>query len=692
MRAAPALALLLALAPPVAQAAPAAAPAIEWRVYNPFRFFRHDSDFLRHRDAYFAILAANGGKAPANAIEQAENRLNGPNCANETDPDTCAATWRGDFAKDRLGWAAKSLGEEATCYARAADGAYRYLATCNRDSGAGEGRTEDYVAPTLHSVEVRLSAAMRAAHASDLCRWRYAPAHGAPGTARAERCAGAHIIEDVGAEGGTIEALAIDGKVIGREPIVVKDWLVLGLGDSFASGEGNPDRPVTLAQFPNAAFYGGMDEGLPIRATPKTLKFDDAGNIQPFAARDDYYAARAGWTSPDCHRSQYSYQFRVALQLAVENPHRAVTLIHLACSGADALDGVFRPMPAREFNTTPHGGMVNGQFDAALDLLCAARVAATYPFALPAPVLWGSGAIAPQAGSIAKCAKLKRPVDLALLSLGGNDVGFSGLVAYAITASDSDIAPIADLKKFLGGAPIRFQPVWAYLPMLRTRLQATAGALAALLGTASASVVQTDYENPVVDENGATCADATGLDAVSKLAFDKGRADEVVAFAEGDKKRGAPGLFDTLRCSANPAGCGPGWSKPTGFRFVDTQPPFAKRGICAMKDARERTNAAAPRLGADFSGFGPYQPENFLPYQTRRRLFVSVNDAFLKANTQIDYPYCPPFSSFCPPVRDRIQAVSSGLYGGAFHRSAEAHAIVADQAMNQAVRAMFAGR
>ena len=37
----------------------------------------------------------------------------------------------------------------------------------------------------------------------------------------------------------------------------------------------------------------------------------------------------------------------------------------------------------------------------------------------------------------------KRPIDLVLLSIGGNDVGFGALVAYSMTESASDIAPIA---------------------------------------------------------------------------------------------------------------------------------------------------------------------------------------------------------------------------------------------------------
>jgi len=45
--------------------------------------------------------------------------------------------------------------------------------------------------------------------------------------------------------------------------------------------------------------------------------------------------ASARWLSRDCHRSQYGYPFRVAIELALENRHRAVTLASFTCSGSE---------------------------------------------------------------------------------------------------------------------------------------------------------------------------------------------------------------------------------------------------------------------------------------------------------------------------------------------------------------------
>ncbi len=47
----------------------------------------------------------------------------------------------------------------------------------------------------------------------------------------------------------------------------------------------------------------------------------------------------------------------------------------------------------------------------------------------------------------------KRSIDLVLLSIGGNDVGFAPLAAYAMTESAGDLAPIAGLAG--SGNPLR---------------------------------------------------------------------------------------------------------------------------------------------------------------------------------------------------------------------------------------------
>lgn len=111
----------------------------------------------------------------------------------------------------------------------------------------------------------------------------------------------------------------------GQRTIRVQDWLILGLGDSIGSGEGNPDLP----------------EG------------------------DDRKVAR--WQDRRCHRSAESYQARAARALERHDEQTSVTFVHLACSGAAIASGVLGP----------YEGIVGGegkpklpaQLDEALDLI-----------------------------------------------------------------------------------------------------------------------------------------------------------------------------------------------------------------------------------------------------------------------------------------------------------------------------------
>jgi hypothetical protein len=141
-----------------------------------------------------------------------------------------------------------------------------------------------------------------------------------------------------------------------------------------------------------------------------------------------------------------------------------------------------------------------------------------------------------------------------------------------------------------------------------------------------------------------------------------------------------------LRCTTQPdKTCGPGWDHPTGFQYIDTKAPFANRGVCAFADEAESAEGQMPRADTAGSSFAPFLPSQFLPYAPRRRLFVTVNDSYLKANTQID---CAGDCgvTLLPPIADRLQLAMAGLYGGAFHRSAEGHAVVADAIMDEFLR------
>jgi len=84
-------------------------------------------------------------------------------------------------------------------------------------------------------------------------------------------------------------------------PVTIRDFLILGLGDSLASGEGNPDQPGGTA---------------------------------------------AKWENLQCDRSAISYQAQVALMLEQKDPKTSVTFVHLGCSGASIIDHNHPPRDA----------------------------------------------------------------------------------------------------------------------------------------------------------------------------------------------------------------------------------------------------------------------------------------------------------------------------------------------------------
>ena len=129
--------------------------------------------------------------------------------------------------------------------------------------------------------------------------------------------------------------------------IAVRDIFIAGLGDSVASGEGNPDRPIALSDegFCFRSYLGtaAAQYYRPSRAGYKGGRACEAPDPLSVWQRQS-----ALWFNPACHRSLYSYQTRTALALAVRYPHIAVTYLPLACTGATIADGLFGSQRARD--------------------------------------------------------------------------------------------------------------------------------------------------------------------------------------------------------------------------------------------------------------------------------------------------------------------------------------------------------
>lgn len=150
-----------------------------------------------------------------------------------------------------------------------------------------------------------------------------------------------------------------------------KDILVVSMGDSVASGEGNPD----------------------IRWV-----YDAASDRTVTAPR---------WADDTCHRSALSAHVLAARKLEDQDPHSVVTFFSTACSGASITNGLL--------GTQKRGGVtLSPQIDQVRNAIIDFRT-----------------------GSI------NRPVDVLLLSIGGNDLGF-GDVIYKLAAYPDVITKFAE--------------------------------------------------------------------------------------------------------------------------------------------------------------------------------------------------------------------------------------------------------
>ena len=272
----------------------------------------------------------------------------------------------------------------------------------------------------------------------------------------------------------------------------------------------------------------------------------------------------------------------------------------------------------------------------------------------------------------------KRSIDVVMLSIGGNDVGFSAVALYSITESASDLAPVAQLL----GRQIRFGPDVArnYLRVFDRRLEAIKEALRDGFGVAPSQVVQTSYEPIQYDETGGMCGGipTLGLDVHPKLRMSRERVTEAAAFTTELVQR-LECLTDVHKRADCPAGLATG--QGTGFHLVtDHLAKFVRRGVCARDPKRPAADGlmmGIPRLSQRTDAFTPYSPANALPYGHRWRLFHTANDAFLTANTHREG--ISPF--------DILQPAYAGLYSGAIHPTAEGHSMVADSVVVQ-VRAI----
>jgi hypothetical protein len=595
---------------------PATGVAITWAVANRFRLFRDERDFHRHAEA-----------AQGRTVLEAEQAL--------------------AEATEGRGWA------RDTVVRLCLDPAGRLADQCMRD-----GVRENYFNPTDHRVEMQLAGILPA---GATCTWNFGDADAAAATPGAD-CAmpvvarlrygkPTRVSVDIAAPGVAVRRATAD--------IAVRDLLIAGLGDSIASGDGNPDRPVALSD-EGFCFRRFVPTGNAEYFRPGRIGFsgDRAcdGDRTSDSDRAEWARRSARWMSPACHRSLYGYQLRAALALAIASPHAAVTFLPLACTGATIDAGLFGSQRARELN-------------------CDSGGATACPNTTPAQVAQLRDIVAR-----AQRGQPGRALDLVFLTIGANDINFSGLIADIIIESRGERA-LLSRAGIISSVEAAQATLDKKLPGDFARLRA---ALKPLVNNALERVVYVSYGNPALGPDGGPCPGGLGgLDIHPAFGADAERLRHAATFVQ-DKF--LPALKGIVTCSAKGACQNPADT----MTFVDDhQAEFAQHGFCASAPTdppfdRECFSPAGKSFN-DSLVDGAAEPlacgaavSEFRAYARRARWIRTPNDSYFAAMT---FPEGVSATLQPSNLHDATWGVLSAVYGGAFHPTAEGHAAMADAAL-----------
>ncbi|HVY58707.1 MAG TPA: hypothetical protein VHA77_12720 [Xanthobacteraceae bacterium] len=604
----------------VAQPVPAGPDMrIVWEVKNRFRLFREEKDFLLHVEAL-----------QGRSILASEQYL--------------------ALGSEGRGWARNMINR--LCI----DPIGRIPEQCNRD-----GTNENYLAPIDHRIGVRLLGAAPGA----TCAWTF---NDGENTQNANANCAEEVRLHVAYGRPTAATVDITGPAgvpqRATADIQVRDLLIAGMGDSIASGEGNPDRPVQLADdgFCFRQFVANV-RGEYFRPGRAGFRGDKACDALRGSDNHNAEWARlsARWLNAACHRSLYSYQVRTALALAVQNPHIAVTFLPLACTGASIDTGIFSGQRARELNCG--------------NTTCPRNVTAQ----ITQLQTWLEAAHRRDP---------KRKLDLLLLTVGANDIDFSGLVANVIIDSPAErtlfkragiISSVEDAQSVLDRK----------LPRDFARLRT---ALKPLVGGDLARVVYVSYGQPAMQANGTPCPGGRdGFDVHPAFGADPQRLRAVAEFVQS---RFLPRIKALATCSGGTI-CG---DPPTDrMTFADAhQTAFLSHGVCARavtdpdfdKDCFSvdgNSFVTSPVEGATEPLACGRAASEFRAYAPRERWIRTANDSYFTAMT---FPEGAPAALQPSDLHDATWGLLSAVYGGAVHPTAEGHAAMADAALPEARRVL----
>lgn len=510
--------------------------------------------------------------------------------------------------------------------------------------------SEEYIFPKVHMVKAKLTPTPIGE-----CLWKYQD------KSIKSDCSNGFSFNAITQFGEGSPKLSV--KILSKDEeletdVIIKDRLILGLGDSYASGEGNPDSPTVISAEGTETLAKDNNN---INITGRWMK----------EAEKLWVKKEAAWLDRQCHRSFFSQQIMASLKLAESNPHETITMVPLACSGAEVLDGLLIPQ-----ENPPGGGayVKDSQVNFAVKHLC--RNGNLHVVnKLFYRGYTGKNMREQKIQKMYRCDGELRKPDAIFLSIGGNDVAFAPSIAWAtmpngyrhpfgyiaVNITHKAIDPVC--PKYTGqricnkNKPVGKDRIKYWLPdyynWLSEQLHQTG------LVDDPSKVFLTAYPNPTFIEDGKTlCGKDRTLDlseqARSKLPkpFWTQRWD--IGITQSEMNDLNTGLINPLYSKMKKT------AEIYGWTFVDSYiPELLKYGICSGYFRVDKNIPIYPHVRHGV--WYPTDPSKIWAYDINRsRWYRNTNDSVL---FQTDH--------------------TKSDMNGAFHPDFRTHALIADHLADQ---------
>lgn len=613
-----------------------AQPRIEWEIANRFRLFKKEEQFRKLAEVFAALPVEDRKGRPAFAFEDAMQRAAAKGTLGKAFGDRVSIA--------RWGWT--SAVTRQTCFENGNHGHYE----CLLETG------DQFMKPRVADVLAKI-ADLPPALAGQSCRWVAAEL-----TVVAPCTTEVRLARRAFDKPFDITVTAANAPVADIKSVRLRHVAIVGFGDSFSSGEGNPDKPVELVDDSPSSYQ----ESSATNGRPRNYPRRREGNPGSLGHR----LAAATWLNDQCHRSLYSQHVRAALVIAMAHHDTAVTLTPYSCTGAAVRAGILGYYGARD--DAGDAGDSSPQLMRYWRDYCSSRVGYSRFNNRGRGFDWQS-----ELRDCKERARLKP--DAVLLSIGGNDIGFSSVIAEEVVAK-GDYGPFTELLYELWLSQVATKTFdearQAVTELIPARIRELSDAFRKHLDLPSSAIIQTGYPQITRSGGGSSVCQPSdaGMDVHRILAISKDdTGQQAAAFVP----------FLNQRIAAAVAVL----PEERRWRFVDSHVErFAGHALCtagAPGDAPDRQISGAMQFPT-YVGFKkphhflwePFAPSEWRAYRPRNRWFVTPNDAFLTGHYMRVAPIGRGKTPY--PPQDKVQPLLAATLGGSFHPNASGHSAIAD--------------